>query len=158
MNRDEEIFLFHEIHVLDKTIGRWVEMVLDCKQEDHKPNLMQGRIIGFLARNRDRDIFQKDIEEEFCIARSTVTGLLKQMEKDGMVQRKSVDKDARLKKVTLTDTFYKNMEEKFRKMHDIIDERLCRGLSEEELRDFCRIVDIMRKNVSADPTKEDIDL
>ena len=41
--------------------------------------VMHGWIIGFLYNNRDRDIFQKDVETEFSIGRSTVTNILKLM-------------------------------------------------------------------------------
>lgn len=32
-----------------------------------------GWLIGYLVHNRDRDIFQKDIEKEFSIRRSTAS-------------------------------------------------------------------------------------
>ena len=35
-----------------------------------------GYVIGFLYRNSDRNIFQKDIEEELSTRRSSVTNLL----------------------------------------------------------------------------------
>lgn len=44
-----------------------------------------------------RIIFQKDLETEFCIGRSTVTNILNLMEKKGFVRRESVSYDARLK-------------------------------------------------------------
>ena len=46
---------------------------------------------------------QKDIESEFAISRSTVTNILKLMEKKGYITRASVASDARLKKIALTD-------------------------------------------------------
>lgn len=50
--------------------------------------VMQGWIIGYLYDHKEEEIFQRDIEAEFYIARSTVTCLVKQMEQKG-VYRKS---------------------------------------------------------------------
>ncbi len=47
--------------------------------------------------------FKKDIEKNFTITRSTVTGILKGMEKNGLIFRMSVPEDARLKRLTLTE-------------------------------------------------------
>ncbi len=62
----------------------------------------QGMLIGFLMKNTDREIFQKDIEAEFDIARSTVTATLDSMERKGYIVREAVKRDARLNKITLT--------------------------------------------------------
>ncbi len=102
-------------------------------------------IIGFIASNSDRDVFQRDIEEKFSVRRSTVSSMLKLMEKKGLVVRESVGYDARLKKLTLTPKaleMYKEMMANIER-----DERNLReGLSEEELKEFFRILEKIRKN------------
>jgi len=62
----------------------------------------QGWIIGYLADHENEDIFQRDIEAKMGIRRSTATGILKLMEKNGLITREPVDYDARLKKLVLT--------------------------------------------------------
>ncbi len=65
---------------------------------------IQSRILGFVYNeSAKRDIFQKDIEEEFEIRRSSVTSVLQLMEKKGYIKRISVSEDARLKKIILTE-------------------------------------------------------
>ena len=65
---------------------------------------VQGRILGFVHCQSDKkDIFQKDIEEELNIRRSSVTSVLQLMEKNGYIKRVSVCEDARLKKIILTE-------------------------------------------------------
>ena len=44
---------------------------------------MHGWIIGYLYRHRDTPVFQRDIEREFSITRSTVTNILQLMERKG---------------------------------------------------------------------------
>lgn len=65
--------------------------------------MMQSWIIRFLYEHSEEDIYQRDIEAEFSIARSTATGILKLMEKRGYIRRVSVERDARLKKLELTE-------------------------------------------------------
>ncbi len=62
-------------------------------EETSKSNLdgltgMQGWIIGYVYRHSDHnDVFQRDLEKEFNIRRSTATGILQLMEKNGLINR-----------------------------------------------------------------------
>ena len=67
--------------------------------------VMQGWIIGYLYDHKDEEIFQRDIEAEFYIARSTVTCLVKQMEQKGYIARVAVERDCRLKRLCLLKNF-----------------------------------------------------
>lgn len=92
----------HEIKAIDHLMQRKMFMIASKSGLD-KVTVMHGWIIGYLIMNKDRDIYQKDIESEFAISRSTVTNILKLMEKKGYITRVSVASDARLKKIALTD-------------------------------------------------------
>lgn len=107
---------------------------------------MNGWIIAYLCRNADRDIFQRDLERELSLAKSTITCILKPMEQKGYIERVSVASDARLKKLVVTD--------KGREMHHIcydnmmqIEQILRSGLTEEELQTFFTIMGKMKDNV-----------
>lgn len=107
---------------------------------------MHGWILGYLCRNKDKDIFQKDIEAEFKICRSTVTNILKLMEKKGYIRRESVPYDARLKKLVLTDTG-RELHEKTKDMIDILEEQTIEGIAKEDLDTFYRVIDQLKSNV-----------
>ena len=92
----------HEIKALDHLMQRKMIMIASKSGLD-KVTVMHGWIIGYLSHNINTDIYQKDIESEFAISRSTVTNILKLMEKKGYITRTSVESDARLKKISLTD-------------------------------------------------------
>ena len=69
-------------------------------QKKAYPNMLgaaNGYIISYLCENKDKNIFQRDIEREFDLSRSTVSTILKQLESEGLIERKSVIIDARLK-------------------------------------------------------------
>ena len=63
----------------------------------------QMDVIDFLTNHAEGEIFQRDIEHEFNIQRSTTTVLLQRMEKKGLIDRHTSSKDARQKAVALTD-------------------------------------------------------
>lgn len=105
-----------------------------------------GWLIGYLVHNRDRDIFQKDIEKEFSIRRSTASKALSIMEEKGLIKRESVPYDARLKKLVLTDRaieLNKIIET------DIveIDKKMTAGLSDEEISAFIATIQKIKKNL-----------
>lgn len=93
----------HEIKVLNQVLQR--KLIYSAKDKGvDKLTLMHGWIIAYLYDHCDEDVYQKDIENAFSIARSTVTSILKLMEKKNYITRESVESDARLKKLVLTET------------------------------------------------------
>ena len=67
---------------------------------------MQKHVLKFLLlETLHKVVYQKDIEEEFQIRKSTVTGyvqLMQLLEKNGFIVRESEKKDARLKRIIPT--------------------------------------------------------
>lgn len=94
----------------------------------------QAMIIRFLKNNAGRAIFQRDIEKEFDIRRSSVTSVLQLMEKNKFIVRTSDDSDARLKQIHLTDEG-RAASEKTRDILRGMDEKLssCVTPKEQEL-------------------------
>jgi DNA-binding MarR family transcriptional regulator len=106
-------------------------------------------IIGYLAKNGEKDIFQKDLEEVFSVRSSTMSAIILRMEKKGFLVRESVAYDARLKKLVLT--------EKGRRIHEMIEskvaeteEKLSACLSEDEKKTLCFLLEKLRQNLELD--------
>lgn len=59
-------------------------------------SLMNLWVVDFLFDNQDREIFPRDIEEEFSITRATVSKMLNLMEKKELIARKRVEGDGRM--------------------------------------------------------------
>ena len=101
----------------------------------------QSRIISFLYRETQmRDVYQRDIEEEFDIRRSTVTSTLQLLEKNGYITRQSVDVDARLKKILLTDRGVRAYEV-VRKSILVVEKELSNVYTKEEFNELFRLLD-----------------
>ena len=117
---------------------------------------MQSRVIGFLFMNREREIFQKDIEKEFSIRRATVSVLLQSMEVKKLIRRESVPRDARLKKVLLTPRAEEMAAMANRELRRF-EEALREGISDKDLKTFFRVTEQIRsnieKNLNAKPEK-----
>lgn len=109
---------------------------------------MQAKILGYIFHQTPkRDIFQKTIEEEFDIRRSSVTSVLSLMEKNGLIERVSVCEDARLKKIILTDKGIKVHKSVYKEI-EIVESIISDSLSEEELELFNEILERLTKKIA----------
>ena len=61
-----------------------------------------GRVLGFIYHNKEK-IYQKDIEKEFGITRSTASNTTSLLEKKGFLKRNNSEEDQRLKSLVLTE-------------------------------------------------------
>ena len=108
---------------------------------------MQSWVIGYLCDNLGKeDVFQKDVETQFKIRRSTATGILQLMEKNGLITRESVSCDARLKKLILTEKalcIHGRIEAEI----ILLEKRITKDLTQEELETFFRIINKISKNI-----------
>lgn len=86
-------------------VSKNIRYFLDLAMSENGLTSIQSRILGHLrhAEEEKRDVYQKEIEEVFRIKRSSVTSVLQTLEKKGLVVRKSVPEDARVKKLVLSD-------------------------------------------------------
>ena len=84
-------------------------------------------------------VFQRDIEREFSITRSTVTNILQLMERKGYIARQSVAQDARLKQLVLTEKGRQFHENTMLALHQT-DEYVASLLTEEENTELLRLL------------------
>lgn len=110
------------------------------------PSGINGWAISYFFDNSDKDIFQKDFENEFSIRRSTASNILKTMEQNGFITRESVASDARLKKIMLTEKAI-NIHKSVLKSINAREERLRNGLTPDEIECFLKITDKLIKNM-----------
>ena len=134
-----------DIHRLDNRIRRCVQRTAS-QHEMEAVSGTNGRIIRFLSEHADRDVYQKDLEGEFGITRSTATRLLRLREQKGLLERQSVPHDARLKKLVLTERSRRVLQEMCQ-TGMTIDARLLRGFSPEEVQTLYGFLDRMFQNL-----------
>lgn len=110
-------------------------------------SVSQAYVIDFIAvEGKYREIFQKDLEKEFDLKRSSVSLMLNNMEKNDLIKRVSVSEDARLKQIILTEKSIK-IYEKVSVAIDSVENKLAENLKPEEIKTFLDIIDKMRNNL-----------
>ncbi len=105
-----------------------------------------GFIIVYIYRNNDKDIFQKDIEREFGITRSTASNIISLMEKKGLIIREKVDNDARLRKLVLTDLAKEYSKDVLADLK-AFDDEIVKDVSKEDLNVFFDVLSKIEKNL-----------
>ena len=101
--------------------------------EDDELTPMQRHILNYiLLEALHRDIYQKNLEEEFQVRKSTVSGILKLIEKNGFIYRESVKEDARLKRILPTKKAEALRPSILEHIHET-EIRMTEGVSEQDL-------------------------
>ncbi len=131
-----------------KAVSNAIRRKLEGINIEDKYGLTGGEsaIMGYLLENTDRPMYQKDIEEEFHIRRSSATRALQIMERKGIIVRQSEPHDGRLKRLVLTD----GAMEIGRDVGDMIaetEQRMLAGIDGRELELFLDICDRICRNV-----------
>lgn len=108
--------------------------------------MMHGWIMVYLYGCRGTEVYQKTIETQFNISRSTVTAIVQLMEKKGYISREAVEGDARLKKIVLTRQGTE-IAVKTKAMLDRLDRDLMENISNEERETFCEVSQKLIRNM-----------
>lgn len=65
-------------------LRKLIDKDFDARLSEYGLTGQQGRILFFIFNN-DKEVHQNDIENEFHLSKSTVSGLVKRMEKKGVI-------------------------------------------------------------------------
>ncbi|BAL00094.1 putative MarR family transcriptional regulator [Oscillibacter valericigenes Sjm18-20] len=141
-----------ELRAINNLIRRYFEF------SAHRNEIMRatgnnGWIIGYLADHPEQDIYQKDIEDHFTIARSTASKVLSLMEQKGLIQRLAVAQDARLKKIVLTDKAWE-IREIMAEDGEKLESTIAEGFCQEEIETLLSYLKRIRVNISAAQEKK----
>ena len=91
----------------------------------------QFLILKFLYLNKDKIVKQIDLEKHLSMSNPTITGILKNMEKSGLIERAEHPEDKRSRSILLTEKSLK-MESALLLLGDQLDAELTKNLSERE--------------------------
>lgn len=107
---------------------------------------LQGGILGYLYHNLEQPVYQKNIEEAFNISGATATNTLRVMERNGLLTRCAMDRDARLKRIVLTEQAKEG--HRLAEAHmELMEEKMLQGLSKAEREELFRLLDVVKKNL-----------
>ena len=107
---------------------------------------IQVRIVKYLVKQNNKAILQKDMEYIFNIRRSTVSGVIKTMEKNNVTIRENVKDDNKSKEIKLTNEVYLRANELVRKLREL-DLELLKDVNKEDLEVFMRVLKNIQDNL-----------
>lgn len=140
---EDERCLGKRLVSLDHRIRRYLDQVT----REYEVTGMQGHVLHYICfRSQYGPVYQKDVEDEFHVRRSTATGILKLMERNGLIEKESVAEDMRLKRLCATARGVecaRRMEEAIAR----VDQQLLLGLTKEEIRVFQEVLKKIADNV-----------
>ena len=137
-----------------KDCGTWINILSHKLKKRMNANMqslgltgMQSRVIHYiLVKSADGPVFQRDVESTFGLSRSTATGILQLMEKNGLILRQSVASDARLKSLIPTQKAA-HLDAQVDKCLQQAEQRLTQGLTSEQLALFLETAARMSDNL-----------
>ncbi len=143
--KEESKRIGRRLRILNNLVRRHVDNSCTKKQIDELTGT-NGWILGYIHRNSDKPVYQRDLEREFGITRSTASKVVILMEKKGFITHEAAPHDARLKRLVLTD--------RSREIVSMMDanaksteKKLTDGFSEEELATLRCYIDRMIANM-----------
>ena len=110
------------------------------------PSPLQMKVIEYLLSHPKETVYQKTLEEDITVSKATISGALRTMENNQLIERDTSKKDGRAKKIILTEKgkkIYQEMEETF----DILEEQLSNNISKKDLEQFMNTLKIMENNL-----------
>ena len=107
---------------------------------------IQVRIVKYLVKQNNKAILQKDMEYIFNIRRSTVSGVIKTMEKNNIIIRENVKDDNKSKEIKLTNEVYLRANELVRKLREL-DLELLKDVNKEDVEVFMRVLKNIQDNL-----------
>lgn len=137
-----------ELHKLSNYIMRFIDSNLKAKY-NYPLTGVNGWILRFIANQEKygKDAYQKDLEKEFGITRSTASKVILLMEEKGYVTSERVPDDIRRKRLHVTP--------KARETHDgmrdqmlTLEGKLLRDFTPEEKEQLTQFLLRMEKNMS----------
>lgn len=127
---------------LDKMI---VRSLLDQEKLELLPSPTQMQIIEYII-NSDEEVLQCDLEKAIKLRRATISGVLKTMEKKNLITRVISSKDARVKKIILSDKTKKMYLESKAKL-EALEEFITSNISDNEINIFLEVINKMQENL-----------
>lgn len=151
----QQIDLGRMIQIISHQMIRYKNENMPTPDEDL--TTMQKHVLHhILMETMHHDIYQKDIEKEFEIRKSTATGILKLMEKNGYITRVSETHDGRLKKIVPTpksEALRESLIEHIRST----EKMLTQGVSKEDAAICRKVLFQMHCNLSENTADTNID-
>ena len=139
---------------MEKDCGLWINVLSHKLKKRMNANMqslgltgVQGRVMHYiLVMCAVGPVFQRDVVNAFDLGRSTATGILQLMEKNGLILRENMASDARLKSLIPTEKAAR-LDAQIGEYLQQTEQRLTQGVPEEQLLLFLETAARMSANL-----------
>lgn len=128
-----------KIAILLKFVNLECDKLSAAILEPHNLTLTQYKVLKFLLCNPAGTIRQVDIEQNFYIRNPTVTRILQNLEKKGLIERQINSQDNRSKIISLTEKA-QGMKKLLYQLGEELEEKLTSNLTPEDKEELLRIL------------------
>lgn len=141
-------FVSIELHKLSNYVTRFIDSNIKSNYS-HPISGVNGWILRFIANQEKhgKDAFQKDLEREFGITRSTASKVILLMEEKGYVVSERMPEDTRRKRLHVTPKARETHDGMKEQMH-LLEGKLLKGFSEDEVAQLTDYLLRMEKNMA----------
>ena len=144
MSMGKEDSIGYRMRLIHNCINKHMEAKRHANEDDVTG--MQRWILIYLKKQGEKEIYQKDIEQEFRVSRATASNMLQLMERKGLITRETASCDARQKKLMLTPEARKLLDRAEQDIYEM-EARIQEGFSEEEKKKLREYLDRIMKNI-----------
>lgn len=139
--------VLYQIKTLEGLIVRnFFSKVINEDKVHNIPTPTQMRILHYILESKKDEVYQNELEKAFNLRRATISGVLQTMEKNNLIIRVASEKDTRTKKIILSESAKEIFDNNMKKLLNI-ESVITKGISKNELDNFCKIIEKMRKNI-----------
>lgn len=142
----------HALHALDATLRRYVE-TYSHKKAHAQLTGANTWVLLYIAENGSAPVYLRDIERRFGITRSTASKVVDTLVRRGFVERHTVEIDARLRRLTLTEKA-QALIQSIERDREMIEETLLQGFTENERTTVLIYLERMRQNLEISAEKK----
>lgn len=139
--KDKRIGL--EIRITQSLMTRYI--IKHLKKNDKFFSAIQIDIMIYLSKTEE-NVYQKDLEKEFNLRKSTISGILKTMEKNEIIEKLETKEDYRSKQIILTQKGKEISREYMSKLMQM-EELMQKGINEQEVEIFLKVINQIKSNL-----------
>ncbi|MFC2584463.1 MAG: MarR family winged helix-turn-helix transcriptional regulator [Lachnoanaerobaculum saburreum] len=112
---------------------------------EEKLTVSQSGVLSILGEKEGKIATFKELEKEFGVSQPTMVGILNRLEQKGLVEFLDDSEDKRIRKAHLTKKGEDKCKEGYKHMK-VAEELLLKGLSDDEINEFNKLLLKVRKS------------
>ena len=134
----------YEIKILNNLIER---NIIEIHKNINECVITPAQLEIIIYLLNKKEAFQNELENYLNIRRSTISGVLKTLEKNNMIKKVKSSDDSRINKIILTDFCLEKIK-KIKKQATIYEKKMTNNITNEELEIFFKVIDKITNNIN----------